>query len=275
MKNLKDLAKSFLPPSEPKIVEFIAVLGGWRKLDTPVLSNLLSCLICGGKEHYAVFCDPAKGSQRVWICANGVCESNTSVKGLQATNIPTMPKRSILWPKFCEISGIGDIHHDVKFDNIQQSHGKIEFMVKFCQKPQGIIFMQGETGTGKTYSAMGMCELFTRDNPSCIFITQVSLRDEWLKMQRGEDRHFIDKVNKVNLLVVDDFGTGEVTNSFLSYFMELINSRMQWTDRGTVITTNLNDEAMSRFCGEALSDRIKTGQLFMFNEKSRRKKAIL
>lgn len=270
MKNVRDIVRKELPPSDPKIVEYIAVLGGWKKLEHPTLSSDLKCVICNSDYHAAVFCDPSLGAERVRICLNGNCETNTSILHVRNTNIPTPSRRSLLWPKFCELNGIGDVHYDVKFESIEQSEGKINFMLKFCQHPQGVLLMQGDTGCGKTYAAMGMCELFTRKNPSCVFISSETLHRKWVLMATGENIHALDGILTPNLLVIDDFGTSEPTSKYLSFIMELINERNQWKGRGTVITTNLLNERLSNYCGEALSDRIRSGQLFIFEGESRR-----
>ena len=69
--------------------------------------------------------------------------------------------------------------------------------------------------------------------------------------------------------------TAELKEGFLSFFMELINSRIQWTNRGTVITTNLQNDQINALLGDALSDRILTGQIFEFEGPSRRMPVIL
>jgi hypothetical protein len=272
MKLLSDIAKGFLPPvSEGKIVEFIAVLGGWRKLETPTLSTELQCLICGGTDHYPVHCCPINDLRRVWICGNGSCASNKVKKGDQATTTPPKSQRAILWPLFCEINGIGDLYHDVKFEDVQQSEGKISYMLKFADKPSGILFMQGDPGTGKTYASMAICELFTRRNREAIFCTQKQMFHSWLDTFKPEYcSEYVAKVKAIPLLVIDDFGTAEISPGFMSFFMDLINTRMQWSNRGTVITTNLDDKKFGLFCGDALVDRINTGQLFEFKGKTRR-----
>ena len=277
MKLLSNIAKGFLPPkSEGKIVEFIAAIGGWRKLDTPTLSTELQCLICASKEHYPVHCCPTNDHRRVWICGNGACASNKVKKGNQATTTPPKLQRAILWPLFCEINGIGDVHHDVKFEDVKQSEGKISYMLKFANKPSGIVLMRGDPGTGKTYAAMAICELFTRRNREAIFCTQKQMFTSWMDTFKTElCSEYISKIKAIPLLVVDDFGTSEVSPAFMGFVMDLINTRMQWTNRGTVITTNLNNDKFSLFCGEALSDRIITGQIFEFKGQTRRKKTIL
>jgi DNA replication protein DnaC len=132
--------------------------------------------------------------------------------------------------------------------------------------------MQGSSGSGKTYASMGVCELFTRTQTSAIFTTQTKMLSNWLA---DEGMFYINRVEDTNLLVVDDFGTGEVTPGFMKFFLDLINTRMQWSTRGTIISTNLSDKDLADYCGSALNDRIKTGQKMLFNEKTRRKQIIL
>jgi DNA replication protein DnaC len=82
---------------------------------------------------------------------------------------------------------------------------------------------------------------------------------------------YVPSLKSCNLLIIDDFGTAEMSKDFLAFFMELIDYRMQWKKRGTVITTNLNDDKLIEFCGEPMCDRFNTGQTFIFEGKTRRK----
>ncbi len=278
MRFLKSIINKIIPKeTQGKIVDRINVIGGWKKLESPTLSTETECLTCGSKEHYAPVIDPAdKQSSRVWLCGNPVCVTMRLENCLKATTTPPTSKRAVLWPLWCELNGIGDVHHNVRFESIQQSAAKIAYMLKFIEKPHGIIYMQGDAGTGKTYAAMGMCELFTKKSTDCMFISQKQLMVKWLETFKSDfNAHFFERISRVELLVIDDFGTSEVSPGFMSYFMDLIDKRLQWSNRGTVITTNLKDDAFSNYCGEALTDRIKTGQLFIFEDKSRRIKTPL
>lgn len=265
-----------LPVSKPKLVHYVAVgLEQWQELPEPVMSDQVLCPVCQGKEHASVGLTSEGNSKLVRICIEADCEYYKKKSGFQATYPLTSPKRSLLWPLFCEYNGIGDLHHGLNFESVEQSVPKIEFMKEFCAHPSGIVHMQGKKGTGKTYCAMAMCQLFTRTDASCRFMTQTDLKDKWLAVVRGDDPHFTEKILTCKLLVIDDFGIGDVSPAFMAFFMTVIDKRMQWSDRGTVITTNLTDDKFSEYCGEPLSDRIKTGQLMEFlGTKSRRKKAI-
>lgn len=276
MKIVSTILKNHLPKQEAKVVEFIAVLGGWKKLDRPTLSSDLCCAICSGTEHYCPHCDPAIDARRVWICANGSCESNNMKNLSRATTTPSTSFRSIVWAKFCEINAIGDENHEVKFEDINQSDGKRSYMLKFIDIPTGILFMQGVPGSGKTYSAMGICEMFTRKSTSCSFMTQKQMYNKWLDDVKGDGvTNYSNSLCNLEMLVVDDFGTGEISPGFMGFFMDIINTRMQWKNRGTVVTTNLNDKDFGNFCGDALFDRINSGQKFIFKDGGRRKKKVL
>lgn len=270
MKLASEIAKTFLPEKgDGKVVEFIAVIGGWKKLQGPTISTDLQCPECGNQGHYTPLVDPNKDATRVWICSNGLCMTNSKLSMPRQVITPTKVQRAIEWSVFAEINGIGNLHHDIKFEDVDQSDAKRSYMLKFVSQPQGIIFMQGEAGLGKSFASMAMCEMFTRRNTSCIFTTQRKMTNDWLEtFQRFTN--YVEKVNNCALLVIDDFGTAELPPGFLSFFMDLINTRMQWNNRGTVITTNLDDKKFGEFCGDALIDRINTGQKFKFEGKTRR-----
>ena len=271
MKIVSELARNMLQKINlVNLVHFVADIGSWRQLEEPVLSSEIACPVCEGSDHYTPYVDPvAKDYRRVRICAKRNCEANVKRSSSEHKNIRPIT-RVQPWALFCEISGIGDIHYDVRFERIDQPEGKISYMLKFLKNPSGVLYMQGDPGTGKTYAAMGMCEYYTRKSKSCTFVTARQLFKKWLEVGDG-----VPNILNAELLVIDDFGTSEVSPAFMTFFMDLINSRLQWTNRGTVITTNLDDAKFSEFCGKPLADRIRTGQLFEFKGKSRRKNTPL
>jgi len=277
MKNLKDLLKNNLPKSSPVVmVHEIAIVGGYHVLSVPVMSDTITCLVCGGSVCFCPVKEPAINPvYRVWICANSLCLT-TDLKNIsKATTIPPKSKQALLWASFCEINGIGDVHHDVKFESIEQSDKMIKAMRDFALHPFGIIYFQGGSGNGKTYAAMAICEFYTRNRSSCIFMTMRQMMSKWLDSSKEVlSGNFVNRMNSTELLVIDDFGTAEVPPGFMSFFLDVINTRLQWKNRGTIITTNLDDEKFSKISGEALADRVFTGTMFAFTKASKRKKTI-
>jgi hypothetical protein len=279
MKTMKSICETTLETMKGEVrrvlCDYVMSPFGPHLMPEPFFNDQYVCGYCGGSEHWYPFNNPPK-PERVWLCDNRVCDVNTKSRHAIGTLVAPMPTRAREWRLFCELNGIGDLHYDVKFEKIEQSEGKIDYLLKFANKPNGIIFMQGTYGAGKTYASMGVCELFTRKSTSAIFTTQKKMLDDWLDTFKKESvSNYKERVSTCSLLVIDDFGTGEPPPGFMGFLLELINTRIQWTDRGTIISTNLNDDKFSEYCGQALNDRIGTGQTFVFTNASRRQKVIL
>lgn len=276
MKLMSEISKKYVGPQEEKLVHAIQNLFHLDILDTPILSSQIKCPLCNGSNGMICMIDPNKGKELMWFCQERICLA--SVINSRSTGMIPLPthSRAILWGKFAEINGIGDENEDVKFESINQSQPKLDALLKFSQNPRSIILMQGAKGTGKTYAAMGACEYFTRTNHSCIFSTQKQMFNSWLETFKSEGvNNYTSRVNNCSLLVIDDFGIAEISPAFMSFFMDLINTRMQWKNRGTIITTNLTTEKLSEYCGDALMDRLNTGVIFQFSGSTRRKPTIL
>jgi len=266
-----------LSPKKSYICTHISRPGGMILAKESFVSEIYICEYCEKKEHYTPFVDPANSTNRTWLCANPHCIVNSDLKGLKMTPNTNPPKRSLLWVSFCELWAIGDKHYDVKFESIEQNPAKQLFLLKFAKNPEGIALMRGDTGTGKTYCAMAVCEFFTRSSISAVYISQKKLATKWLDSNKINDSYnnFIDQLNSCRLLVIDDFGTVELRGGFMSFFMDLIDSRLQYKNKGTIITTNLTREIFNEVCGDALSDRLQTGTILDYKGKTRRTKTIL
>lgn len=281
MKDLKSICKD----TQKSLINSSSVLCGYLtapgnkeiKLETPILSTDFECKWCKGKTCYTPWIGISNPGARTLLCSNTSCDVYTLVTHVDWYVPTVIAKRALEWPLFCELNNMGDSCHDVRFEKVNQSQGKIDYMRKFAETPRSIILMQGSKGLGKTYSAMAICELYTRTRNSAMFMTQKQMLDRWMETFKADKYDgFIDKIKTIEILVIDDFGTGELSKGFLSFFMDIINTRMQWTNRGTVITTNLDDRKIGLYCGDPLADRLTTGQKFLFEEKeSRRIKTIL
>ncbi len=255
------------------LVHFIASSTGYLPVEPAKMASEISCPFCGCKEYFLHMVDKER---RAWLCKR-ICLGSTLPNQSGSMDTPPKSFRAVLWPVWCQIQGIGDINYDIRFENVQQSQEKIAYMLKFVAHPRSILFMQGDKGAGKTYASLAMCELFTRRSTSCIFGTQKQIFDKWVASIRENcTPEYTRQVSEVNLLVIDDFGIGESTTAFMTFIMDLINTRLQWTNRGTVITTNLAEKEIQLLTSPAFMDRLNTGQHFEFREKkSRRKPTIL
>jgi len=273
MKKLSDIAESLMPNGSEKMINALYQPFGIKYLETPILASEAICSICSGSRGMSCLVDPISSDDVAWFCIEPHCMALVR-ESKPKPSLPTSHvKRSILWPSWCELNGIGDLcGKGVKFEDINQSEGKIQYLKKFASSPTGIIIMQGSPGSGKTYAALATCELFTRTNSSCLFFTQKQMIDQWASsFQSDKPWVFKDKCCRMSVLIVDDFGLCEPPPKFLDFFIDIINTRMQWSNRGTIITTNLDEKKLSEFCGASLMDRLNTGQPFIFSNQSRRK----
>src|ERR1044071_6871079 len=208
MKLISSIAKQInesLRGEKPILCHYVSSPFGIQPLRIAVLSTDRVCEWWNGNSHYLPLIDPSKSSDRTWLCANIDCLVYKGSNDIWQYKPKGEAKRAILWPLFCELNGIGDLNHDVRFEDIKQDPKKVEYLERFAQSPKGIILMQGQKGLGKTFSALATCELFTRTNSSCIFITHRQLLSIWLQ----KDSNFINKIEGTALVVIDDFGTGD------------------------------------------------------------------
>jgi chromosomal replication initiation ATPase DnaA len=262
--------------SEPVVCEYLMTPFGPKLLDEMIISTEHQCEYCLGKKHYTPLFNPAISMQKMWLCANTDCLTYSEKKVNQATTTPVMSRKALEWPLFCEINHLGDEHHSTKFELVNQTSQKLAYLLKFGSNPRGLILMQGDPGTGKSYAAIAVCELYTRTSPSCYYYSHRRMLECWTDSYSSNSvTKFSNSLKCCNLLVIDDFGLAEPSTKFMGFFMDLIDSRLQWTDKGTIITTNLDVEELSVICGQALIDRINTGQLFQFEGSTRRKQTLL
>lgn len=278
MKIISDLSaamKNSWQSDKPVLCEYFISPTGTVAFDSPILSTDHKCMWCGGIAHYTPFL--GNGSMaKSWLCANIDCLVYNATK-MNSQYVHTAPQsRELEWGLFCEINNIGDIYWDVRFESVDQNEEKLKYMLEYVKNPHNILLMQGNSGTGKTYAALGMCELFTRKSRDAIFIKQKKIYDKWLDTFKSDKYDpFIDKITGCQFLVIDDFGVAELTAPFMAFLMDLLDIRTQWINRGTVITTNLDNMKFVEYCGEALVNRIVSGQKFNFRGNSRRiRKAI-
>lgn len=264
--------KYTIATNEKALTNTVAEAYNFKDLEYPTISTEMACPLCGCKEFFTCMAQMFEGDTRkAWCCAEPSCLAYRASTYKGATNIQPIPRSTITWANLCEIWGLGDLMQQVRFENIQQNDAKLKFLAKFAASPKGIAFFTGEPGTGKTYAALGVCEYFCRSDSSCWFTSGKKMIEDWIKSKDGT---YNEKMREIKLLVIDDFATGELNSSFLAFFMDLISHRMQWSKKGTIITTNLESQKILEICGKALVDRLTTGQTLLFKDQSRRKPII-
>ena len=204
------------------------------KLDGLVMTKDMKCLRCNGVKGLSVLLDPAKGDERMWFCMNGDCLKADSVPPLEHV----AKKREGFWLPWLQANDLGDKKRDLSGD-VQQELELIKAMVRFARKPEGVLVFSGKPGVGKTYASLKVAYEYLLWKGDCLFFSAHRLRDVWLQAQReGNLGQLMERLRGYGLLIVDDVGQPDATAGFMAMLFELLDYRMQWSDRGTLLTTN-------------------------------------
>ena len=125
----------------------------------------------------------------------------------------------------------------------------------------GNLLLYGDPGLGKTFLSACIARVVSESGKSVVYDTagHIFSRFEAQKFSRDEQDGAADDVNRClacDLLLIDDLGT-EMTTAFVqSAFYQIVNGRLM-TGKGTVISTNLAPNELSRRYGAAAASRIE------------------
>ncbi len=125
------------------------------------------------------------------------------------------------------------------------------------------ILITGQTGVGKSYLASALGHQACLRGYKVRYFNMQKLIS-WLKMSKADDRYFkeIDKIEKQNLLILDDFGLQAFDNESRMILLEIIEDR--YDKKSTVISSQLPVDKWYELIGEntvadAIMDRIVNG----------------
>ncbi|MBN1374956.1 MAG: ATP-binding protein [Dehalococcoidia bacterium] len=147
-------------------------------------------------------------------------------------------------------------------ENEQQSlEGAYNFARQYAKEPQGWLILQGYNGCGKTHLAAAIANHLREKGKEVLFIVVPDLLDH-LRSSFGPDSRvsydaLFEKIKKVPVLVLDDFGEHAATSWAQEKLYQLINYRYN-AQLATVITTVLSFNDMDGSVSSRLAD-LKTG----------------
>lgn len=100
------------------------------------------------------------------------------------------------------------------------------------------IFVLGPTGVGKSFVASALAQKACRDGYSVLYArAQALFRDLNLARADGSLRHFLAKLGRIDVLVIDDWAMAPLTEAERRDFWEICEERYQ--RRSTVLTSQL------------------------------------
>lgn len=141
-----------------------------------------------------------------------------------------------------------------------------EIAIDFCKNiknpnQKNLLFI-GNTGTGKTFISSSIANEVIKKGYTVIYQTAPILMDMILDAKFSQDRKEQEKekylgIFDVDLLIIDDLGTENMTNTKFTELFNIINSRLL-KNKKTIISTNLmlpelaneyDERVMSRLIG--------------------------
>lgn len=102
-------------------------------------------------------------------------------------------------------------------------------------KSQGLLFF-GSVGTGKTYAAACIANYLLEKSVPVVMTSMIKLLDS-MQSFSCDDNELIGKLNRAQLLILDDLGTERGTDYALEKVFHVIDSRYR-SKKPTIFTTN-------------------------------------
>jgi DNA replication protein DnaC len=135
------------------------------------------------------------------------------------------------------------------------------------------LMLIGNTGTGKTHLVAALAnEVVTQGFEAIYVIADTMVRDirsAW--GGKGDEQGFIDKYAAPDLLIIDEVGAGQDTDSVKDLFFQVINARYEQV-KPTIIVSNLELDTLKLCIGDRVTDRMREagGMTVVFDWASNR-----
>jgi len=227
-----------------KIYSSIIDKDGILKPIEPTLGKNIICPSCESNEgiHF-------KDSQgNTWICKNCIyLGCDRSMKRCRKKIIPFEK----IWERM--------VYEDGERCSLNDLYNRdyISKYKAFAKDPSGFMIFGGETGRGKTYTACAILNERFKYEIDGLFIFFPDMYQKWkLEDERGRI-HFLKSLCEYKLLIIDEMNR-KPSEAFFDFIFSIIDKRYS-SKLGTIITTNLTQDEMSKSYGSAFVSRISSG----------------
>lgn len=193
----------------------------------------------------ALLCWECGEAQRKEEAAIAELEKQAVKKRLRAAGIDGVLERS----------GVPPEYHAMTLDNLKPHAGinaALAAVRDMMDTREGMIFIGGTVGTGKTHLAVAAVREYLLQLRSAYFTSSSNLlatiRASFNSEERGRTDRIIRYYSTVNLLALDDVGVEKPTEWVRPTLYNIIDNRYT-QKKATIITSNLTVEAVSERMG--------------------------
>ena len=133
-----------------------------------------------------------------------------------------------------------------------------KFINDFDNPSQKNLLFTGTTGTGKTFLSSAIANEIINNGYTVLYQTAPLLLDSIFEYKYNKidaNRSLYDNIFHVNLLVIDDLGTENLTAAKFAELFNIINSRLISQGTKTIISTNYSLEELSKVYDDRLLSR--------------------
>ena len=133
-----------------------------------------------------------------------------------------------------------------------------EFINNFEQPTQKNLLFTGTTGIGKTYISSCIANEILKKGHTVLYQTAPVLLDNIFnyKYNNNSSKELYDNLFNVNLLIIDDLGTENLTAAKFTEIFTILNSRLLTSNTKTIISTNFSLEELSKMYDSRILSRI-------------------
>ena len=134
-----------------------------------------------------------------------------------------------------------------------------EFILNFDEPSQKNLLFTGTPGIGKTFLSGCIANELLNKGYTVLYQTAPVLLDrifEYKYNNKETSKELYDNLFNVNLLIIDDLGTENLTSAKFSELFTIINSRLLNPQTKTIISTNLTLENLAKNYDDRILSRL-------------------
>lgn len=178
--------------------------------------------------------------------------------------VPCVCKAQREHERALELSGISDKFKSKGFKNFKETADNknlkascLEYLKSKAYEDGKSLVIMGKVGTGKTHLAMAIVNNLLAKGVRCKYLEYRSFMSLIKQSMTDKETYQseLDLAKRIDVLYIDDFLKGKVTDADLNIMFEIINARYL-ADKPVIITTEKNPDEIDQF-DEAIGSRIK------------------